>query len=258
MEISKTADKALVILSELSELGTATPQRLASRTGINKSVVQRLLATLFARGFVTRLNGEYSLAHRLRSLARGVQPRLRPIAERCTGELSTSITETVVFQILDGTRVVVLAESPRSEAGQLHVRHEVGAHSLVTQTASGLAVLAALPSSEAMRLLRAVSEGDDHEARVSQKLREIAQTGLARTSDELQEGVSGMAVAVRWNGEVVGSLAVLVPSERTTDLDAYVVALRDAVESVERALGESPLDGREAQLGQDPSITSAR
>lgn len=231
-EISKTADKAVSILCQLAEMEVATPQQLAVRTGVNRTVAQRLLTTLLARDFVTRQDGEYAPAYRVRQLAEMVQPRLRRAVEPQANQLSANTGETVVFQILDGKDLIVLIEATQMRDVSLHVRHEVASRSPIAQSASGLVILAAVTSNEVSSLLR----GEPGEA-LRHRLEGVRADGFARTSNELQQGVSGLAAAVRDGETVVGSLAILVPTARAGELDGYRTDLERTIGRIERALG---------------------
>lgn len=231
-EMSKTADNALAVLVELAESGASTPQKLAARLKMNRTVVQRLLVTLAARGFVTRLEGEYTLSPRVGRLAAAVQPGLRRAAAPHVAALSARTDETVVLQVLDGDSAVVVAEVVQPAGMALQARHTVGSRSPLARSASGLAILAALDERSAQRVLRSVGDEDGSLAR---RLDRVRQTGVATTSDELQEGVSGMAVALRHDG-VVGSIAVIAPTSRADGLEKHRQDLVRAADRIEHAL----------------------
>lgn len=233
-EISKTADRALAILIELADAGSSTPQQMAKRMGMNRTVMQRLLTTLLARGFVTRAGGEYALDSRLRNLAAAVQPQLHHAAEQHCTALSAKTGETVVFHVLDDDAAIVLFEAVQVRRVSLQVRHDVGTRSSLTQSASGLAILGALDRAAVRRLLRA-----EPDAALAEKLAAVRETGYALTSDEFQEGVSGISVAVHRLGEVVGSIAILVPTSRVEDLEEYRKELGRTVERIEASLERS-------------------
>lgn len=232
-EISKTADKAIALLVELADGGMATPQRLSVRVGMNRTVVQRLLTTLVRRGFVTRVDGEYGLSPRLHRLAAAVQPELRRAAGPHAAALSAKTGETVVVQVLDGDTAVVLAEFVQHAGAALQARHAVGSRSPVTRSASGLAILAALDERDVERALRSVD--DDAAGALRERVGRIRDAGVAATSDELQEGVSGMAVAIRRDG-LVGSIAILAPTSRAEGLQEHRERLVKAADRIQRNL----------------------
>lgn len=232
-EFSKTADNAIAILVELGESGWTTPQKLAIRMSTNRTVVQRLLTTLLHRGFVIRQDGEYALSWRVRDLADAVQPRLQHAATTSMAALSERTRETVVLQVIDGDDAVVLREVVHASGIRLQARHEVGARSPLTQTASGWAILTALDEKQLGRVLRDQPDVSAWSARLQQ----IRETGVAVTSDELQQGVSGIAASLRRSdGGPHASLAVIAPTSRMEELRRHTGSLLRAAKEIERAL----------------------
>ncbi|HWH25974.1 MAG TPA: helix-turn-helix domain-containing protein [Pseudolysinimonas sp.] len=233
-EISKTADKALAILVELADGEAATPQQISLRLGVNRTVVQRLLMTLLAREFVVRSRGEYMLAPRITRLSASVYQTERAAVKAHGVQLSKKLGETVVLQVPDGVDVVVLEEFIQNQRLSIQVRHDVASRSALTQTASGLAILATMDRRTAQRRIK--SYGGDVQG-LSQTVEKIrADGGFAQTSNSLQAGVSGLALAVRQGNSVMGSLGVLVPTTRVADLDGYREPLARAVRRIERSL----------------------
>lgn len=234
-EISKTADKALLILIALGEESPATPLELSRRTGMNRTVTQRLLMTLALRGFVTGTDGRYTLASRIRTIADAVQPELRRVVDAHADELAAQLHETVVVQVLDGDAVVVLHESRPATRFALQARHEVASRSPLDMSASGQAILAWMDDASRERVLRGSPTPE-----LLERLNEVRESGFATTSDTLQSGVSGLAVAISRNGRTLGSIAVVVPTVRIEVLDGHRVALQRTARRIERELGPAP------------------
>lgn len=233
--ISKTADKALLVLEELRRGSSGTPAELASRLRLNRTVVQRLLTTLLQRGFVSRQRGEYALSPLIGDLAAAVRPRIREAACPHADALAEELDETVVFQVLDGTNSVVLHEARPSSHAVVQARHEIGDRRPLSMTASGLAILASLDDRTAAGR---ISQSTDR-ADITQRLEEIRRTGFSTTAGFIQSGVAGLAVAIRDGAAPLGSLAVLVPSSRASRLDDHRASLRAAVDRIERDLAAS-------------------
>lgn len=231
-EQSKTAAKILDVLVEMSDGESTTPQMLAARLKMNRTVTQRLLTTLLARGFVRKNAGNYVLAPRVRTLADAVMPRLRAAVEPAVIGLSSKVGETVVFQVRDGIDVVVLAEECPRRSVSVQVRHEVGSKSPIEASASGLAILAASAPEIVERMAAEIDPPHDLLDRVA----EFARTGFATSTGDLQAGVSGLAVSVGSPHAVVGSLAILVPSARVAELDGHRRDLLDYARRIEAVL----------------------
>ncbi|WP_091470956.1 IclR family transcriptional regulator [Paenarthrobacter nitroguajacolicus] len=229
---SKTAAKLLDILEALDHGAPESPQLLARRLGMNRTVTQRLLTTLLTRGFVRREAGQYALAFSIRELSNRVLPELRKAAEIEVKVLSENVSETVVFQIPDGETVVVLAEAVSPRPMSVLVRHRVGSKSPMTRSASGIALLAADPAS-----IRPILDASEDGADILHRVEEARKSGFAYSEGILQEGVSGMALAVRGaGGSVVGSLAILVPAARSHDLAEHLGHLRRSAKTIGRSL----------------------
>ncbi len=230
-EVSKTADKLLAVLFELRDGKYASPQQISSRVQLNRTVTQRLLTTLLARGYVVRRDGAYALSRRIATLADAVQRPVRAIVDPVVEDLSRQLGETVVFQILDGADAVVLSESYQQRSTSLQARHEIGSRGLATANATGLAALAALAPARLGRHL--ADTGDDV---LRERLGEIAQAGFAITSGELQAGISGIAVGVCFTNDSVGGLGIIVPSSHADALFSYRGPLERAARSIESTL----------------------
>lgn len=231
-EISKTADKAFGVLEALAATGPTTPQRLSAHIGINRTVVQRLLTTLVNRNFVIRAGGDYELSPRLRQLATAVEPALRRAAHPHLIRLAAETSGTLVLQVLDGHSAAVIDEVIQASAPILQARHEVGARSPLGQTASGIAILASLSDNELEQVLRNASDRGETAAKVAA----TRESGICRTSNELQHGVSGIAAPIRTGPGSGASIAIITPASRTNDLVGYAAQLHQAANSIEAAL----------------------
>lgn len=67
-DIVQSVDKACALLAELAHMGTASLAEITSTLDLPKSTVDRLCATLAARGFVERCEGGYRPGKALASL----------------------------------------------------------------------------------------------------------------------------------------------------------------------------------------------
>ncbi len=232
-EFSKTADKAITLLVALSGSGWDTPQRLATRMDISRTVVQRLLTTLVQQGLAVNKDGEYALSWKLRRLADAVQSTLLRAAVQPMIELSARTRETVVLQVIDGENAVVLHEVVHSSGMRVQARHEVGTRSPLVQSASGLAILASLDHKQLGRAFRGEHDADAW----TQRLQQIRDAGVAMTSNELQQGVSGIAVPLRRPAaDPPASLAVIAPTSRVDLLVKHTGALRRSAAEIEHGL----------------------
>jgi DNA-binding IclR family transcriptional regulator len=231
-ETSKTADHALELLLELSKNGPRTPSDLANSLGLNRTVVYRLLATLHSRGFVLKAADGYAPGPVLVRMAERVQPALREAATGVMTQLTDASGETTVLHIPDGEDAVVTAQ--RVGTGNLvRVEHEIGSRHPLRLGASGRAILAYLPE----RTIAKVASRAPDPRLLREQLAQVQRDGWARTHDELQQGVHGIGVPIRRSdGRAVASLALIVPTNRDSALDANRDSLIAAADEIVRQL----------------------
>lgn len=234
MEIAKTADQALVVLLWLADHGPQTPSEAAAGTGLNRTVVHRLLATLHGRGFVYRHGDQYGIGPAVVRLAERFLPALRAVAQPVMERFAEKLGETLALSVRDGDQVTLAAQVVPANGRLVHVAFPVDYRHPLTLGASGLALLAFLPDAEQQAVLaRAADPGQ-----VRRRITEARTLGYAITHDELRSGVYGIAVPVPGqHGTAFASLALVVPATRATALvgeaDALSAAARDIATAVQ-------------------------
>ncbi|MGX6740028.1 IclR family transcriptional regulator [Streptomyces peucetius] len=216
-EISKTADQALALLLSIGEDGPSTAAALADRLGMHRTVAHRLLATLEGRGFVRRGHEGYELGMVLRHLAAGVEPELLHVARPIMEELSRTTGEASVLSMLEGNELVT-AELVPGTRHLVRVALDPGYRHPLHVGAAGRALLAHLPD----RIRRAVTDASPAPDVVRAQLEEIRRVGYAHSHDELQEGLSGIAVPVFRGSAIIASLSLVVPISREADLKSWL------------------------------------
>ena len=151
----------------------------------------------------------------------------RPVLEA----LAASLGETVHLAVLEGSNVRYLDAVESSKA--LRVASRTGSVVAAHCTASGKALLAALPEAEvsalfAGRALAALTvRSTTTRSRLQAELRQVRRRGYAVNVGESEEGVTSIAVAVR--GPRPAALVVSGPVARMTDetADRIVSELRE-------------------------------
>ncbi len=241
-EISKTLDDGLRVLAELAESGPLTASEVGRRLGLHRTVAYRLLVTLQQRGFVTRQDDGYLPGAALLEIAERVQPALRAAATRLITELRDEIGETVILSVAEGDHSAVVDESVAVSRDMLRVVHGIGSRTPLHLGCGGLVLLAYLPSSEIERITQA-SENPD---RVRRALEGVHALGYSVSHDELRQGVHGLAVPVFDHARhPIASLAVLVPTTRSSTLLDHLDALNAAASRIGEAVQlRSTLGGR--------------
>lgn len=234
-EIAQTVDHALRILEVLGEGEALTLTQLSERLDLNRTVVHRLLRTLGNRSFVLRQGSVYVPGPAFVRIASVATPDLRAIVAPVLEGLSGQVGETTVFHVVDGGHAVVLDQFVATKH-VVQVSHRIGSRHPLALGASGRAILANLPSGQAARALRRVPDAES----IQEVLAETRRVGFAVSHDELQDGVYGIAVPVRGpDGNALGSIAVLTPVGRASEIEEYAPDLLAAAAEVEAKYGAS-------------------
>jgi DNA-binding IclR family transcriptional regulator len=213
---------------------------VARATGLPRTTVTRLLASLADEGAAVLRDGGWRLGPRVALLARGPAPALEERAQPALDTLATELGETVMLAVPDGTagaRVVAEAAGTRMvgvgswlgrtlddpASGFVRLRLAALEPAARRRVVAGLRLTAHTAStlSTARPLLAAVEQ--------------IARDGHAEVVDEFEQGLAGLALPLHDpDGRLAAMLAVYLPTAR---LDAAMreralAALRRAAQSL--------------------------
>jgi DNA-binding IclR family transcriptional regulator len=226
-DISQTLSRGLQLLDAVADGREGVPVRdLAAVMRLPRSVVQRLLQTLEAEGFLERhpsLVG-YRLSIKMWSLGCVAVRRLsvRDVARPFLEDLARKTNEMVKIGVLDGHDVVYLdgIECPQAVRAYVPIGGRLPAHSIAT----GKAILAFLPGarvaaisgrlgSQVSRQRTPVAGADA----LSKELERTRKRGYAVNRGDWSEDVGGVAAPLfDSQGDVVGSIGVILPLNRFT------------------------------------------
>lgn len=226
MQGAKTVDQALSVLLAL-ENQPRSASDLADVTGLNRTVVHRMLATLHARGFVRRQGDLYYHGAVFVRFAATVEPELRTASRMAMQDLAVATDETIVLSVPDHLDAVAIEQVP-GHGHPLRVEYELGSRRPIVQGASGRAILAFLDQATVARALRTVSNPDDYAARLTT----VREDGYALSRDELRNGVHGIAAPVEAMGYVLASVSLIVPAQRGENLLGHLDLLLRATKSI--------------------------
>ncbi|MYW05384.1 helix-turn-helix domain-containing protein [Streptomyces sp. SID3343] len=143
-ETSQILDRGLKVLALLADApeGMSVPD-IATRLGVNRTVVYRILATLGQHGLIRRdVNGRTRLGLGALQLARRAQPLVRDAAVPCLRRLAEETGATAHLTIVDGMEALVVAVAEPTWT-DYHVAYRVGSRHALDAGAAGLAILAA-------------------------------------------------------------------------------------------------------------------
>jgi IclR family transcriptional regulator, KDG regulon repressor len=220
----RSVANALRLLSTLARAeGTLGVTELSRGLGIAPSTAYRLLSTLTAHGFATRVPEERRYRRgpallRLGARQRvGEYARLREVAHPLLERLADRTGETTHLAVLDGPDVVGIDHVESSQT--LVVRHPVGSRVPAHATAVGQALLAYQPEvAEAVvgdGLVPLTGDTIADPERLARTLEEVRDRGYATNVRQWSRETAGVAAPVRGaDGEVLASLGISGPATR--------------------------------------------
>jgi IclR family KDG regulon transcriptional repressor len=218
-ESSQTLARGLKLLDLVADGREGAPVRdLAAAMRLPRSIVQRLLYTLEAEGFLERHPSQvgYRLAIKLWGLGCAAIRRfdLRDVARPALASLAAKTTEMTKIGVLDRHEVIYLdgIDCPQPVRAYVPIGGRAPAHSVAT----GKAILAFLPPERladldvAMkRYTRRTVVGKDAFAT---ELAQIRRRGYAINRGEWEDGVGAIAAPVfDAHGEPVASVGIILP-----------------------------------------------
>jgi DNA-binding IclR family transcriptional regulator len=248
--VSATVEKALQLIEALARSsGPVGVSQLGRDLQLNKSTVYRLVDTLVRHGYAQQDQdtGRYALTPRLWELGVGVVQRLglrqaaRPVLEReaqATGEA----TLLGVIQVQEAL-IIDKVDSPQA----LQIFSPLGARVSLCSSSMGRALLAFQPAPfvEAMvaRFAPLTPHGIQTREALLRDLERVRREHCARSVDEWQVGVAGVASPIReGGGAVAGVLCITGPTSRLVPARLDELAKR----CIAAAAGISDLLGRRA------------
>ncbi|MCL6596393.1 MAG: IclR family transcriptional regulator [Firmicutes bacterium] len=244
--------RGLDLLASLGEDlgGEATVAELARAVGLPASTAYRYVAVLRRAGLLEEGErpGSVRIGLRLIALAWNAPPRrITALARPVMEALSNATGETVLLIEPFGTQAICTERVESREAVRL--AFEKGRVLPLHAGASVRALLAFSPPA----LLQAVLAGElrrftpatiTDPAALAENLEAVRQAGYAWSDSEMDPGVSALAMPVCGGGRYAqASLSVTGPSFRLTRqrASAHLLALRQAVEALDEALGRNRL-----------------
>jgi IclR family KDG regulon transcriptional repressor len=241
-EVSQTLARGLTLLQIVADGREGVAVReLAAAMQLPRSIVQRLLYTLEAEGFLERHPSQvgYRLAIKMWSLGCAAVRRLnvRDVARPLLEDLAAKTSETCKIGVLDGHEVVYVdgIESPQAVRAYVPIGGRVPAHSIAT----GKAILAHLPPE---RLAQVADAMHRHERSTGMgtpayagELEQIRKRGFAVNRGERDQDVGAVAAPLfDAQGDAIGSIGVILPVSRlnpakTTQMGAWTIAAAAAI-----------------------------
>ena len=222
---TRAVERACAVLSAFSPARPRlTLSELATQTGLPKATVHRLAGELVANGFLEhRDDGRYSLGLRLSELGAVARAEFDVVqaCEPAMEALAEATHETVILCAVDWNTLELTILRTRVSHHALSVVLDTGQRQPLAPGAPVKAVLAAIPPSEAERVLdrlplpAGTSKIPTDRARLERDIESARASGFAIAEDEYLEGVSGVAVPVLFEeGRPRATIGVAGPTSR--------------------------------------------
>lgn len=214
---------------------------IAQIVDLPRSTVQRIITALEAEYLVETLGpgGGFRLGPALGQLISQTQTDIITLLKPYMLELSEQLDESVCVSTLVGDKAYVVDRVVAER--ELRVVFPIGIKAQAYATASGKALLAALPEDSLQQLLPdplpMLTPCTPERAVLLEQLGQIRAGTVAEEHGELIEGLSSSAVPLdTYLGRY--SIAVVAPTARlVTRRESFQQALQDCKQRVERAIG---------------------
>jgi len=240
-------DRALSVMEALAERPDQGVTEIASRLGMTKSIVFRILQTLEARGFVYREpeRALYSLGFRLAVLGEqaggetGLMQAARPVMDALRDETNESIN----LIVRDGDRALVV--TTREGRHSIRLFAQAGRRGPLHAGGGSMLMLAFAPPQVREAILSAPLQSfspqtiTDPDA-LRERLERIRDRGWNIALNDLDEGAFSVAAPIRAaDGEVIAAVSVAGAVARFDEerRERYLAAVSAAAEKISDRLG---------------------
>jgi DNA-binding IclR family transcriptional regulator len=242
------ATKTLMVLRFLAAQPDPVPlERLATALQLPRSTAYHLVNAMIEQGFVTHIAEERRYCLGVAAFEVGIgyarQAPLQRIAHRPLANLVDRIGQSAHLAVPHGRDVLYVLEERAT--GRAPLVTDVGVRLPAHLTASGRAIMAAMPTSQVRALYPDRSAFVDRHGRGPQSLSalravlsETRRRGYATEDGEVTPGFASVAAAVLdHNGTPLGGIATTYETREETDLPALVEAVSATARAVSRRIG---------------------
>jgi len=224
-----------------------TLDRLAQAVGLPRSTAYHLVTAMIEEGFVMHLPDEhrYGLGVAAFEVGSGYsrQEPLQRISRRYLAGLVDKVGHSAHLAVLHGRDVLYVVEE--RAPGRPPLVTDVGVRLPAHLTASGRAILAALPQNQVRALYPDRSAFVDRHglgptslSALRSLLTESRRRGYAFENGEVTPGFASVAaVVLDHNGHPAAGIAVTYPSGGVADLDAAIRTTRHTAHLVSKRIG---------------------
>jgi DNA-binding IclR family transcriptional regulator len=242
------ATRTLQVLRFLASQPDPVPlERLAGALDLPRSTAYHLVNAMIEQGFVTHIAEERRYCLGVAAFEVGIgyarQAPLQRIAHRPLAALVDRIGQSAHLAVPHGRDVLYVLEE--RAPGRAPLVTDVGVRLPAHLTASGRAIMAAMPPSQVRALYPDKGSFVDRHGRGPQSLRalrsvlsETRQRGYATEDGEVTPGFASVAAAVLdHNGIPLGGIATTYATREDVDLEALVEGVSATARTVSRRVG---------------------
>lgn len=243
----KSAEKALsVLLAFTAEEPLLTVTQVAEAAELSRAAARRFLLTLTDLGYLSMEGNGFRQTPRVLDIGAGYLAgmSLPRIARPHLTELAHRLDETATLSTLDGQDAIYVA---RVAAPRLHtVTLNIGNRLPAWVTSMGRVLVAALPEDARENFYRetVLTSYTSNTLGTIELLRaeieKVRKQGWSLVSQELDDGLRGLAVPVRRGDEVVAALNISIQGGRVGKVsieDELVPALRETARRIAEDFG---------------------
>lgn len=196
---AQTLVRGLAVLRAVAQRPQGlTMTEIATKTGLHRTVVHRLVNTLTAEGFVARdSDGRYLPGSELHSLAHISQPTLVEFVQPHLQRLADQHGGTAIVFLAESDSVVAVATAVPAEA-DYHLAYRKGSRQPLDRGAAPVAIQAGKPPAESD----------------SPRVREARRRGWVVSHGEVEPGAHAVAVPLAHDGDTLDACIVFVSHRR--------------------------------------------
>jgi DNA-binding IclR family transcriptional regulator len=223
---------------------------LARATGLHKSIVTRLMATMAQDGFVVQdlTTRRYMIGPMLFSAGSLYEPAAmyREVAEPVLNELALACRYTCGLGVPIGSEVIMVAVAEPPPANGIRVSMVVGSRRPIYIGSTGKVILAAMSDDQVRSILSTgplaawTANTPPTVSRLIDELADIRHRGYATNREESVLGSGGVAAPViDRSGTVTGGLFITFPVQFVSEPEMHELAVSaiDAAQRISRQLG---------------------
>ncbi|WP_325709799.1 IclR family transcriptional regulator domain-containing protein [Pseudonocardia sp.] len=249
-------------LAVIRAFGQDRPQmtltEVAAATGLSPAVARRFLLTLVRLGYAGHDGKQFMLRPAILELGAGYLSSINiaQIAQPHLQNLRDTVGDASSLAVLDGDDIIQVCYVPARRLYRFTVTN--GTREVAYASAAGRAILAHLDAAGIDEFLSGASleartdRTETSQVRFREILNEVRHRGYAVVIDELEYGITGIAVPIFDGTAVVGAVSCVTPSGYLTEeefVSTRLSGLRTAAQRIAEELQRFPAFSQSVRWG---------